>query len=142
MRLFRPPDVQELADEGNIQGLIQALGHNQANSVRLEAAKSLGQLGASEAIEPLSEALNDEDRQVRLSAIHALGMIGMPAVHPIMKALRNEDEKVRQRAADTLQLIDVPVEGLLLSVLKEDDPYALVKAKVAMVLESQQGLDE
>ena len=133
MPLLSPFDVQEIAAAGDLKELIKALDKNQKTSVRLEAAKSLGHLGVSGAVVPLAKALNDENRQVRMSALSALGMIGLLATRPLMTALRNEDKEVRQQAMETLELIGVPVEALLLSVLKDADPYALVKAKVAML---------
>tara|TARA_B000000460_G_C21378590_1_gene332805 strand:+ start:406 stop:630 length:225 start_codon:yes stop_codon:yes gene_type:complete len=45
-------------------------------SVRLHAAEALGKIGDERAVEPLIEALNDEEGHVRRGAAVALGRLG------------------------------------------------------------------
>ena len=45
MPLFRPPDVEKLKTEGNVEGLIKALGYKEDLHVRWDAAEALGQIG-------------------------------------------------------------------------------------------------
>lgn len=142
MPLLETPNVQQLTADGNIKGLIKALGYHQAASVRMEAAKSLGRMGANEAIGPLATALDDDDQQVRLSAVTALGKIGKLAIQPLISALKNKDEELRQHAAKALELNGIPVTNLLLSMLKDDAPYARIKLVVATGKEAQRGPEE
>ena len=63
-RLFKP-NVKRLKEEKNVKGLIKALRHKDGY-VRRDAAEALGKIGEP-AVEPLIQALKDEDR---LSLIH------------------------------------------------------------------------
>ena len=72
-------------------------------SVRLHAAEALGKIGDERAVEPLIEALNDEDASVRRGAAVALGRLGAErAVEPLIEALNDEEGHVRRGAAVAL----------------------------------------
>ena len=90
-----------------IQGLIEALQYKHGeidHLVRAWACISLGLKGpeAAEAVAPLIASLQDEDANVRASAIFALGKIGSPAVPSLVKALDHLDGRVRAGAAQAL----------------------------------------
>ena len=73
-------------------------------------ALSLGFIGpaAVEAVPALTQALDDEDWEVRETAALALNMIGPPAVKAVpalIQALADENDKVRTSAAWALQSI-------------------------------------
>src|SRR5689334_20155528 len=142
MPLLETPNVQQLTAAGNIKGLIKALSYHQAASVRMEAAQSLGRMGANEAIGPLATALDDDDQQVRLSAVTALVEIGILAIQPLISALKNKDEELRRHAAEALELNGIPVTNLLVSMLKDNDPYERIKLVVAPGREVQRGPEE
>jgi len=66
------------------------------------AVVALEQLGEP-AVDLLAKAIRDEDRQVRISAIDALGEIkSATAVEPIIFAMRDRDEWVRWHCAEAL----------------------------------------
>lgn len=66
--------------------------------VRSEAAHALGEIGDARAVDPLIDALQDEDRRVRERAARALGKIGdARAVGPLIEALKNENGWVMAR---------------------------------------------
>jgi HEAT repeat protein len=52
MPLLGPPDVDKLKAKRGVKGLIKALSYRKRNSVREGAAKALGQLGDTRAVEP------------------------------------------------------------------------------------------
>jgi len=57
------------------------------------AAFALGRIGDSRAVNPLIDALKDEDRWVREAAAEALASIRDPgAVNPLIDDLKDEDE--------------------------------------------------
>jgi HEAT repeat protein len=64
-------------------------------------------------VEPLNNALNDEDSDVRKASVAALGQIGDPrAVGPLIAALKDENWYVRKAAAIALDKIGwLPDEG-------------------------------
>ncbi|MCG2790777.1 MAG: HEAT repeat domain-containing protein [Actinomycetia bacterium] len=58
------------------------------------------------AVEPLIEALKDENCYVRSHAVRDLGKIGdARAVEPLIKALEDEDSDVRETASEALKKI-------------------------------------
>lgn len=62
-------------------------------AVRREAAKALGKIGDTRAVEPLIQALRDEDWEVRSGAARALGEIGdARAVEPLIQTLFKEKD--------------------------------------------------
>ncbi len=64
--------------------------------VRLSAADALGNIKSMIAVQPLINALKDEDSDVRWSAAEALGNIkSETAVQPLINALKDKDEDVR-----------------------------------------------
>jgi len=65
------PDIEKLEKKRDVEGLIKALRHE---DVRLEAVTALGRIGKP-AVEPLIQALNDDNEGVRMGAKKALEKI-------------------------------------------------------------------
>ena len=102
----------EAPPRGAIAALVETLRDPNAE-VRAEAA--FGLMGfhsppAREAVPALSSAFTqDPDRQVRINAARALGLMGPVArdAVPVLRAgLRDADERVREVAAEALQTIE------------------------------------
>ena len=102
----------EAPPRGAISALVETLRDTNAE-VRAEAA--FGLMGfhsppAREAVPALSTAFaQDPDRQVRVNAARALGLMGPVArdAVPVLRAgLRDADERVRDAAAEALQAIE------------------------------------
>ncbi|WP_269850258.1 HEAT repeat domain-containing protein [Methanosarcina horonobensis] len=71
--------------------------------VKGEAARSLGKIGSRKAIEPLIDALLDENNEGKWGAAEALGMIkAETAVVPLILALDDKDDFTRLAAAKAL----------------------------------------
>ncbi len=88
--------------------LCEAVLHASSPRVRLEVARTLGDLGprARDATTTLAKALEDEDAEVRLSAAEALGKIGreaLEAASALSKATRDPDTRVRAQAKESLK---------------------------------------
>lgn len=99
-------DKEKLA-ENNVNKLIKDLKYKYDSDIRSKAAVALGDLGDRRAVEPLIQALNDEDEEVRWEAADALGKIrDERAVDPLIRALNDEHEDVRSSAAEALNEID------------------------------------
>jgi HEAT repeat protein len=97
------PDVFRLKARGNVKGLIKALKYPKSPLVRKGAATALGDLGDERAVEPLIEALKDEDNFVRKMAATACGKIhDRRMVEPLIETLTDDDPFVRERAAESL----------------------------------------
>ena len=145
-RLLRPPDCewpQELHDviatalgdigEPAIQALIDALDAPDVWSSSA-AAKALGQIGASQAVVPLTKLIKHENKWLRLAAtqslaqiadtravravlttdqaprafwkLMALKKINAPTINQLMTLLQDPDEQIRDRAAQVLGQFD------------------------------------
>jgi HEAT repeat protein len=74
MPLFGPPNIEKLKRKRDIQGLVRALHHKDAD-VRSRAADALSGMGDARAVEPLFAALEDREAEVRASAAVALGKL-------------------------------------------------------------------
>jgi HEAT repeat protein len=75
-------------------------------SRRWKAAESLARLGDNRAVDPLIDALSDDDWRVRQKAAWALGQIGDPrALLPLRRALLHESEGVKEIILESLESI-------------------------------------
>ena len=110
--------------EQAVDPLITVLGdYNQSSNVRSNAARSLGYTGNARAVDPLVEALRDEDEWVRYAAATALGDIGdKRAVEPLIEALDDEEWTVLGSVATALGKIGDPkaVDPLITALKYED----------------------
>lgn len=116
----------EMKAEESFDALVEALSNRNKN-IRLNAAKILGFIRNSAAIEPLINTLRDHNKLVRREASTALARFGQDAVDPLINILDDDDWKVRGAAAWALgNLKDEkaiePLEKLL------DDESGFVKA--------------
>lgn len=83
--------------------LCRMLADERSSLARRNAARWLGStVGGMSAVGPLSKALSDQDREVRINAATSLSNFGEPAVEPLCDALRNGDRPLRYRAAESL----------------------------------------
>jgi HEAT repeat protein len=106
MALFGPPDIEKEKRKRNVNGLIKALGYQKDMSIRLEAARALGELGDARAVDPLIQILDpDMQKFMREAAAKALGEIGdIRAIEPLLAAaFKDSDELVCRAAAIALE---------------------------------------
>ena len=102
MPLFGPPNVEKLKAKGDVNGLIKALRYDKGWKWGSDAAKALGQIGDTSAVEPLIAVLKDNIPNVRGAAAEALGQIGdQRAVEPLITALKDGDKKERKAVSYT-----------------------------------------
>jgi HEAT repeat protein len=81
------------------------------------------------AVEPLIDALEDEDEATRRNAAATLGKIGDPdAVTPLIEKLNDDDSSVRTEASRALQKIGAPAVYPLMAALKDNDEEVRRKA--------------
>lgn len=86
------------------------------------------------AIEPLIQALKDENRYVRTKAAKALGNIGdARAIEPLIQALRDVND-VHREAAEALEKIGEPaVEPLIQALIDIDDVHREAAEVLGMI---------
>lgn len=99
-----------------IEELIQALNARNTK-VRLDAANALAQRG-EDAIEAVTELLENQDYTLRRIAAYILGKIGKPkSVDILIESLGDDNPDVRKSAAQALKRIGEPsVPGLVRSL--------------------------
>jgi HEAT repeat protein len=133
-KFSRRPNVQELKNQKDVDGLIEALGYKDDHNVRLAAASALGRVGDTRAVDPLIDALDDR-LVVKDVAAQALGHIGdRRAVEPLLTALDDEDWEIRSTVAKALGKIgDERAIQPLLCLLK--DKYEIVRWHATQALE-------
>jgi HEAT repeat protein len=125
---------EELGGTGNagqtLESIVKAL-QDENETVRQQAAKTLGRIGDSRAIEFLEIALRDEKRQVRHMAIRALGWIrDSNAVSILITVLDEDDEKARYLAAEALGKIGATSAAESLGILLNDETYQVRRSAV------------
>ena len=82
--------------------------------MRVLSAIALGKLNDTKAVEPLIQALKDENASVRAWAAASLGNLSsIEAYNPLFQALKDNDPNVRKRASDALRRINATIEGSL-----------------------------
>ena len=101
----------DIRDTRSVEPLIDVLEFKSRKPVpeeaqlRYEAAKALGKMKATSAIQPLVNTLGDNDSHVRDSAAEALREIGTPSVQYLIEAL--EDENIHIRVGAVMLLGDL-----------------------------------
>ena len=129
-----PPDIEELKSNQDVKGLIKALGYKSEDYlIPNNAAFALVEIGEP-AVEPLIEALKNENSQVRGRAAFALGGIGdIRAVEPLIEAL-NDTSIIRSNAAAALGKIgDARAVEPLIKVLDDEDETVQLNVTDALV---------
>lgn len=88
---------------------------------RREAVEKLATEGTEESVENLISALQDDDRAVRLSVVHALGRLKETRAFPALtQAMRDPDAEVREAVVGALmQVGDSTCTEVLVSALKD-----------------------
>jgi HEAT repeat protein len=102
--------------------------------VRSGAARVLGRIGDTRAVEPLIAALKDEDDDVRGSAAGALGMIGDTRAVEILIESLNNDDSINNNAAWALGKLGDPraVESLIDALQNQSDKFLRREAAEAL----------
>lgn len=108
-------------DTKDVATLIQRL-QDPNQFTRSRAAKTLGELKAAKAVEPLARALADREFGVRAAAKDALAKIGLPAVTVLITSVSHPQKEVRIAAAESLGKIgDKAATAALATRLTDDD---------------------
>ena len=97
--------------------------------VARNAADLLGELGATDADQPLSDLLKHDDDRVRRAAAHALGKLGTRhAVTALRRALKDSSVHVRALESEPEQEVQIAILSALGRVGTPDAVQRLIKA--------------
>lgn len=105
--------------DGSVNGLIQNLKDENSQATIESMLADKGEA----AVEPLIEALKNENTNIAKGAAEVLGMIkDVRAVEPLIKALEDENDEVRHYAAEALgEIKDGRAVGPLIEALKDEN---------------------
>jgi HEAT repeat protein len=110
-----------------VEALSALLRNSSLGVVQFVAATALGEIGDPEAVVPLTDALQDKEREgaVRVAAATALAKIGDPrAVLSLMDSLSDEDPDVRAGTANALGVFgDTRAVLPLIASLGDENPF-------------------
>jgi HEAT repeat protein len=100
----RRPNIEELKENRDIDGLIQAMKYEDQD-VRMYASIALFNLG-EDVLEPCLKALKDKDPHLRWGLIWVLSKLGKPALEPLKKIVsESKDEEEREAAQMALDMM-------------------------------------
>ena len=129
---------KELAEAADVEGLINALGHQDVQRSRFlrgRVVRDLGELSSPRAIPALARVLaSDPDPACRCFAARALGMVeDQRSLSALRDALRDRDRNVRIWAIESLGLLR-DREGVekLIDCLGDEDKWIREKAVRAL----------
>ncbi len=124
--------LEEKPEEDHVDMLIQNLKSDNTD-VRRRAVWALGEVSDIRAVEPLINALKDENRSIQVNVIDSLGKMGGLAVEPLLQALKNDDRAIRLNAAKALRkLKDPEAVELLIAALEDESAYVRLNAAKAL----------
>ncbi|MBW3635684.1 MAG: HEAT repeat domain-containing protein [Armatimonadetes bacterium] len=117
------PVIDEIVAMGPvaIKPLARALGSGASFQVRMASATGLGELGDPSCVAPLVMALADSSLNVQRAAVHALSLLGEPAVAPLLESINSPEDSVRRWSAEVLgKLGRKEVADVLIAKLPEE----------------------
>ncbi len=100
-------------------------------SVSWNAVKALGQIGDAQAVTTLISALKDEALQGK--AFEALAYVGILAIEPLLEALEDNEDKVRVGAMMALGGIGVPAADPLVAFFRRNKDFDVNRAAAALL---------
>jgi HEAT repeat protein len=128
-------NIDEMKAKRDLDGLFKALNNKRNVYARRDAAKALGEIGDATAMEPFIAALKDPKKNVRDTAVEAIGKLGgnPRAVAALAEPLKNGNSIAREEAASALGKIGhkSAVEHLV-SALKDEDCFVRQSAAAAL----------
>lgn len=146
---LKKPDIKKMEQEHDIEGLTRLLKFENDESVRREAAFSIGKITGPNAaynknethkpselsVEDLIDSLKDEDLNVQKNCARALVDIGEPAVKPLIQALESKKWRVRWYVAEILgEIGDKAAVHPLIKLLQDENNGVRSNSLIALVL--------
>lgn len=106
LHLYALRGMGHSCDEGWLDLVLDEFEHPDER-LRVAAASAAGEIGSEEAVEALTDLIDDESLDVRVAAIWALGETGGDqARESLVYALEDKREVIRDAAARAIELLD------------------------------------
>ncbi len=131
MRSLAAQELGKCQAETAVEALISTLREDVNTYVRSACAESLGQVGASEAIFPLMDALHDPCSFVRRAAVISLGQMGAKEAQGVLlQSLNDPNFYVRRAAINAIGKLGVPDMGKFLLPLLETADARILRTTI------------
>lgn len=152
------PDIKKMEREKDIKGLIRAMGYDNDETIRKEAAFALGKITDSQSpiytirnentlsedtsdeslnnltVEELISSLKDNDWSIRMNAAKTLVEIGEPAVENLINSLEDNDWQIRWYAAEILgEIGDIHSIKPLIELLNDKNKGVQSNSSIALI---------
>ena len=159
------PDIKKMEKEKDIKGLIRAMGYDNDEYIRKDAAFALGKITDSESpiytirnenteledileessgnlsVEQLIKSLKDKDWGIRMNAAKTLVEIGEPAVEDLINSLTDRNWQVRWYSAEILgEIGDIRSIEPLINLLNDKNNGVQSNSIIALVKIGKPGL--
>lgn len=112
----KDPEIQALSvfilgkigDKQAVEALIEVLNNKENESfLRVKSMEVLRKIGDKKTIAPIIKCLQDEDEEIRFTAIETLGQYRCrEAIEPLHKLIKDKNPLIRDTVADTISLIE------------------------------------
>jgi HEAT repeat protein len=162
VRAAAATSLGSLKSTAAINPLLEMLTQDVDVNARRAAAGALGQIGNPKAARPLTRALDDNDKGVRLKAATSLlqlgqtsieplienvkisagdwpqeaekvlGQLGQPAVEPLIRMFKDDNQFAQNAAARAFGYMEDPPVGQLIELLSDDNLSMRVRAAQAL----------
>ena len=160
------PDIKKMEREKDIKGLIRAMGYDNDETIRKEAAFALGKITDSQSpiytirnentlsedtsdeslnnltVEELISSLKDNDWSIRMNAAKTLVEIGEPAVENLINSLEDNDWQIRWYAAEILgEIGDIHSIKPLIELLNDKNNGVQSNSSIALIKIGKPGVE-
>jgi HEAT repeat protein len=160
------PDIKKMERENDIKGLIKAMGYDNDESIRKEAAFALGKITDSQSpiytiknentkledtsdkslnnltVEELIKSLKDKDWNIRMNAAKTLVEIGEPAVSKLIDSLNDKNWQIRWYVTEILgEIGDVSGVEPLIKLLNDENIGVQSNSVIALVKIGKPGME-
>jgi HEAT repeat protein len=160
------PDIKKMEKEKDIKGLIRAMGYDNDESIRKEAAFSLGKITDTQSsiytiknentklkdttdeslndlkVEQLINSLEDKNWGIRMNAAKTLVEIGEPAVKDLIDSLKHKNWQVRWHTTEILgEIGDVQGVDPLINILNDKNKGVQSNSVIALVKIGKPGVE-
>jgi len=126
----REINIDRMKSNGDIEGLIQALGSTNPR-VRDAARTAILQIGNS-SFKPLFSALANKDKMIQKGAAMTIAKYGDPAIPTLLKAVRSGNSRMKYGAALALAAIGERAVEHIVDLLNDESPRVRENAIIAL----------
>jgi HEAT repeat protein len=112
------PDIKKMERNKDVKGLMKALTFENDESIRRDAAFTLGKISDSSTVDPIINEVNYGSKDV---TIDSDTYVDESTIEKLINSLNNENIDIRKNAASALIKIGVPALEMLINALEDEN---------------------